>query len=593
MVVKHTFIKLSNPEVVVIRLVVSYTLLVIASGEEASPIKQSRYQDWIYEPRTWQYTTDDLKVRETSIAPEIEDRDLLAIGISRDRYPEVIEREYLNESEVHRYKTDSNWIYSRFFNDECDQPKLDTRDAVLCTEDKCEKFKFDWPESNNQITIVQTTKHGMRFHRLNYAFNKDDQKNRNEPNSSLKFDIFDIFKPKTTRKPTKRPTTTTNRPATSTTEAQADVPTTTNQPPANEDDNKQKNKTDREKDLITTIKIDLNRKYQTIMGFGGALSDSTCLNIRGLSGKMSKSIVEDYFGDDGLRYNFVRMSIGSSDFSTTPYTNNDQAYSRENVTEDDDVDMRNFHLTKDDYEQKIPMARLVQSFARGRTVKFLASMWSPPVWMKNNSHIVHGFLKGDVYGPYYHALAELTIKFLEAFKKQGIDFWGLTVLNEPVTGIKPFIFHNSLGFTMDDYVTYIKIHLGPLLERRGFNSTKLLILDDNKGYAPKWVRAVFEDPDASRYVDGVAIHWYMNDEYENLNFIQEDYPDKFILSTEACTGHLPFQRHAQPGNWERGVSYMMDIVNVSPINHRESSVFLIMYLRQRTILLNLPIPLNR
>lgn len=324
-------------------------------------------------------------------------------------------------------------------------------------------------------------------------------------------------------------------------------------------------------------------------GFGGALSDSVCRNIKSLSPEMGQSLMEDYFGERGLRYNIARVTVGSSDLSVEPYTNNDATNSsatansrrfsgNNNFSRNqpnrrqqqqqqqsglrDDVEMENFRLVSEDFDYKLPILRQAIATSKARELKLFASLWSPPIWMKNNSHIVHGFLKGDVYGPYYRGLAELMLKWLEAYKRQGIEFWAFSGLNEPVTGVKPFIFHNSLGMTRDDYVTFMKLYLGPMLRQRGFQSVKLLMLDDNKGYAPNYVKTMLKDPTAAKYISGIAIHWYMNDEYENLNFISKQYPDKFILSTEACNGYLPYQVHTLPGDWDRGVAYMYDITKM-------------------------------
>lgn len=101
-----------------------------------------------------------------------------------------------------------------------------------------------------------------------------------------------------------------------------------------------------------------------------------------------------------------------------------------------------------------------------------------------------------------------------------------------------------------------------MMRQRGFQNVKLLLLDDNKGYAPFWVKEALEDSELSKYISGIAFHWYMNDEYENLNFLEKQFPDKFIISSEACNGFLPFQVHPMPGDWDRGVAYMYDIIKI-------------------------------
>lgn len=445
----------------------------------------------------------------------------------------------------------------------CTQFRVDTREAVICDKNRCDKLDFEWPVYDNQLTLIESTKHGMRFHRTDLAFAKSDKptaraRNYEKPivEIGLKGDLFDIFKPKPTW-----PWTATTQPSPSLSSTTTSAPEKkATEKPSSDDKPEDNNSTQ----LVATFRLDTRRKKQQMLGFGGALSDSTCWNIKSLSPEMSKSLMEDYYGDRGLRYTLVRMSMGSSDFSTSPYTNNDlpaDKRTKQYTNSSEDLEMNQFRMTFEDYEYKIPVARQAMATSR-RPLKFFSSLWSPPIWMKNNSHIVHGFLKGDIYGPYYRALAELMVKWIEAYKRNGIQMWATTGLNEPVTGMKPFIFHNSLGITRDDYVTFIKLYLGPLLRQRGLSDVKLLALDDNKGYSGNWARKVLSDESASQYVSGVALHWYMNDDYENINFLSKDYPDKFLISTEACNGFLPFQVHALPGNWDRGVAYMLDITRM-------------------------------
>jgi len=52
---------------------------------------------------------------------------------------------------------------------------------------------------------------------------------------------------------------------------------------------------------------------------------------------------------------------------------------------------------------------------------------------------------------------------------------------------------------------------------------------------------VFEDERALKYVDGIAVHWYTDRWFplpDALDTVHEEYPDKFILYTEACTGEM-------------------------------------------------------
>ena len=534
----------------------------------------------------------------------------------------VRDRSYFWDSKQRRHYGKIDVSTRQSEADKCTQFRVDIRETVICDKKRCDKLDFEWPKYDNQIVVIESTKFGMRFHRSEHAFSSSATikssaiktkelvpSNRTKKLPPIKFDLFDLFKPKPTSTAmpiTEATSKATTKPEEETTTQSSDEQPASPPPPPPAPDTKDTTIADTESQdknqtqLVTTFRLNTKRRMQKIIGFGGALSDSTCRNIKSLSPNMAKSLMEDYFGNRGLRYTIARMTIGSSDFSTTPYTNNDrpvvaseedlvgldggedffdeqnqkrqheqkkqkrdgvQGHSKRVLDDNDDVEMTKFHLTDEDYDFKLPIARQAMATSQ-QGIKFFSSLWSPPIWMKNNSNIVHGYLKGDIYGPYYKGLAELIIKWLEAYRKQGIEFWATTGLNEPVTGIKPFIFHNSLGITREDYVTFIKLYLGPMLRQRGFQNVKLIALDDNKAYAPGLAKAALDDRDAAKYISGIGVHWYMSDEYENLNFLGRDYPDKFILSTEASNGYLPFQVHTLPGDWDRGVAYMYDIIKL-------------------------------
>jgi glucosylceramidase len=48
-----------------------------------------------------------------------------------------------------------------------------------------------------------------------------------------------------------------------------------------------------------------------------------------------------------------------------------------------------------------------------------------------------GQLKGPNNGIYYLTFARYFLRFFEEYHKEGIDFWGLTILNEPGAGANP------------------------------------------------------------------------------------------------------------------------------------------------------------
>jgi O-glycosyl hydrolase len=68
-----------------------------------------------------------------------------------------------------------------------------------------------------------------------------------------------------------------------------------------------------------------------------------------------------------------------------------------------------------------------------------------------------------------------------------------------------------------------------------------MIFDHNRYHFPQnllisrdrieaWADGILSDPEASKYVDGVAFHWYtMEQDYAHVGKVSQKYPNKFLL----------------------------------------------------------------
>lgn len=131
------------------------------------------------------------------------------------------------------------------------------------------------------------------------------------------------------------------------------------------------------------------------------------------------------------------------------------------------------------------------------------------------------------------------LRFFEAYKENGVEFWGLTPQNEPLTGLSPNYAWNTLGFSSAMMRDFIKKDLGPALKAAGYGPDviKVMIYDHNNDEILNFVRGVLSDKEAASYVAGIAYHWYtLTDYHDELNKVHENWPDYFLISTEACEG---------------------------------------------------------
>lgn len=178
--------------------------------------------------------------------------------------------------------------------------------------------------------------------------------------------------------------------------------------------------------------------------------------------------------------------------------------------------------------------------------------------MKTNREIAgRGQLIGKPGGVYYKTWAKYYVKFLEAYRNQSIQLWGLTTGNEPINGLIPFFRFNCMAFTPWTQRDFVKLDLGPALAASGFGSTKLLIMDDQRYLLPLWAKVILQDTAASKFVSGIGFHWYGN-KYappQLLDLTHKMFPNKFLIATEATIMKKPVL-----GKWEDAEAYAEDIV---------------------------------
>jgi len=141
---------------------------------------------------------------------------------------------------------------------------------------------------------------------------------------------------------------------------------------------------------------------------------------------------------------------------------------------------------------------------------------------------------GKLLPKYYDTWALFFAKYIDAYRAQGIDIWGITVENEPLGNDSNW---ESMHYTPREMTDFVKNHLGPLF-RKNRSAVKILGFDQNRDEElKKWVDVMFGDETASNYFDGTAVHWYAGTvDYfpEALQYAHRKAPGKHLIQTEAC-----------------------------------------------------------
>ena len=288
---------------------------------------------------------------------------------------------------------------------------------------------------------------------------------------------------------------------------------------------------------LKTIRLNKNRTKQSILGFGGAFTESSASIYNQLDLIKKNEIIEAYFGEKGNKYNMGRTHINSCDFSLKNYAH----------CETEDEFLNDFSIERDK-KMLIPLikAALKKSI---NPIHLMASPWSPPAWMKTNNEMNHG---GKLKEKYNNTWAEYYCKYIEFYEKDGIPIWGISVQNEP-EAVQTW---DSCLYTAEEERDFIKKFLGPALERYNYLHKKLIIWDHNRDVMVKRARTVLSDPDASKYVWGTGFHWYNGDHFDEVQKVHDEFPDKELIFTEGCQEGGP-----HIGSWNLGERYATSIIN--------------------------------
>ncbi|MDR2563451.1 MAG: hypothetical protein LBC98_05845 [Prevotellaceae bacterium] len=296
------------------------------------------------------------------------------------------------------------------------------------------------------------------------------------------------------------------------------------------------------------IKIDTDLRFQKMTGFGGAICDNSAFVFdKYLSEEDKNSLFVKLFGNEGIRLNYLRMIMGSTDNSFEWYTYDDMP------EQQSDENMEHFSMEKDEKD-------VIPYFQRAKAVNpelmILGSPCSPPAWMKTSKHL----FTGSVEPQYYHALAKYFTEYVKTMKnKYGLPVEAITIQNEPLyEQFVPEPRYPNMLMTAVEQAEFIKTALGPAF-RKDSISTKIIIFDHNWDLW-QYPLTVLDQPEAREYIAGTGFHCYGGSP-DSMKYIYEKYPDKEIHHTECSLGGWGAQDFIGIMNWLVGQVFIGNIEN--------------------------------
>lgn len=294
-----------------------------------------------------------------------------------------------------------------------------------------------------------------------------------------------------------------------------------------------------------TIFVDPDKTFQTVLGFGGALTDAAAETFAKLPPDIQDEFLKAYYDKkNGIGYTLARTNIHSCDFSSDIYT----------YINEGDASLNSFSIDHD-RKFKIPLIKRAMAAAGGNLTLF-ASPWSPPAFMKTNNDILHG---GSLKKEFYQSWANYYTKFIKAYEVEGIPVWGISIQNEPMATQK----WESCIFTGEQERDFLKNNLGPTMQKAGLGNVKIIGWDHNRDLLFQRASALLNDKNAAKYLWGIGFHWYEpwsggEPMFNNLKLVHETFPSTNLLFTEGCAEAFDSNKI---NDWKLGEKYGFNMIN--------------------------------
>jgi glucosylceramidase len=262
-----------------------------------------------------------------------------------------------------------------------------------------------------------------------------------------------------------------------------------------------------------TINVDTTTKFQTVLGVGSSLEESTIFNLSRMSAagrdRALRALVDPV---NGAGFNVIRITFGTSDFTSHAFYTYDDGAADPSLTRFSIQQDINYHI----------ISVLKEALAINPNIKFFASAWSAPPWMKANNSIIGG----NLLTQYIPNLATYYRRAVQAYVAQGIPIHAMTLGNEPL--FNPPDYPGML--ISADQERQLAKALRTELTNNGVGGTKIWAFDHNFSEGASYAAGVLT-ADARASVDGIAFHDYAGDP-STMGSVKATYPDKDVMMTE-------------------------------------------------------------
>lgn len=300
-----------------------------------------------------------------------------------------------------------------------------------------------------------------------------------------------------------------------------------------------------------SVTVDTSVKGQTFGGFGATMTHASASLLMSADTETRASVLSDLFSDEGANFNYVRIPIGATD-----YIDEDAFFTCDDTENNEpDLDFEHFGISHD----ADIVAVLQEALEINPDINFIAVPWSAPAWMKTNKSLIGGALDEQ----YNDAYAEYILRFVQAYRQEGIEIGLVCILNEPYIQGVGYPSMNMDGLQAAEIIA----SLGSMFEKEEI-STQIIAYDHNYSSsssisAELYIDAVLGDKSSSKYVTGIAFHGYENNGFDDfsggLEYVTEEY-GKDVYITEIT-------EYSASKDFASNISYSLQNVVINPLNY--------------------------
>ena len=296
-----------------------------------------------------------------------------------------------------------------------------------------------------------------------------------------------------------------------------------------------------------TVTVNDGTTMKTFEGFGGAFNEMGWNFLSMLSATDRDHAMQLLFdATNGAHFGIGRIPIGASDYALQRYTNDETA---------NDTSLTNFAITED-MKYLIPYVKA--AMAVNGSIRFWASPWTPPTWMKTNSGTVNGTSCAKVGSTLFDggcmqdiaanltALAQYFVSWVKAYSAQGITIETVAPQNEPsyAQGYPSTLWDPAL------YTKFVGQYMGPAFSTAGL-STKIMLgtmSNGDNGTQSKDLMVVTNamgNATAKGLFKVIGLQWGMLDLYKGTPSMFDMY-NLPVWATEHKCGNYPWNPSGYP-----------------------------------------------